>query len=299
MDRLDCDRMFVKVMETGSFSKAAEQSRVSPSQASKLISKLESDLGVQLLKRTTRSLTATEVGTAYFERIKAILEDIDSLDSSVQNSSGTAKGRLRLSVPLSFGTIRLAPVFIQFAQAYPEIELDISFSDRNVNLVEEGYDAAIRIGRIDDSSLIARKLCDFKTITVASTHYLEQAGTPMHPDALISHECIMDTNLSDPALWRFNNPDTRLPIAIRVSGRLRFANAEICLDAAAKDFGITRVPSFFPKADLESKGLKIILEAYERDPYAAHIIYPAGRYLAGKTRAMVDFMAKTFHQERF
>lgn len=139
MDRLDCDRMFVAVLETGSFSRAAERLGVSSGQASKLITRLESDLGVRLLQRSTRALSATEVGQAYYEGIKGLIEEFEALDASVREASGMAAGRLRLSVPISFGTVQLAPVLIDFAAAYPAIQLDVGFSDRVVNLVDEGF----------------------------------------------------------------------------------------------------------------------------------------------------------------
>lgn len=294
MDRIDCDRMFVGVLEAGSFSKAAERAGVSAGQASKLVSKLEKDLGIQLLKRTTRSLSATEVGYAYYERMKQLLEEIDALDASVRNASGEAAGRLRLSVPLSFGIRQLSPVLIDFAGIYPKIRIDVSFSDRIVNLVDEGYDAAVRIGSPGDSTLIARKLCELKTVTVASRRYLERFGIPRHPDELAKHECIIDTNARDPRSWRFRDPSTQQHLTTPVSGRMCFANAEVCLDAAASGFGITRIPNFFTESALHARNLQVILTEFEDDPYAAYVLYPPGRHLALKVRVLVDYLVLHF-----
>ena len=174
MDRLDCDRMFVAVMETGAFSRAAARLKTSPGQASKLIGWLEADLGVQLLNRTTRALSPTEVGRAYFERIKGLIEEFDALDASVKMVAGEARGRLVLSVPVSFGAAQLAPALVAFARAYPEIVLDVSFSDRVVNLIDEGFDAAVRVGTLTDVNLIGRKLCDTRIVTVASSEFATQ-----------------------------------------------------------------------------------------------------------------------------
>ena len=183
MQRLECERMFVAVMETGSFAKAAARLGTGSAQASKLVSRLESDLGVRLLNRTTRSLSPTEVGQAYLERIKLVLDELDALDEAVKNRSGSASGRLRLTVPMSFGTTQLAPAFIDFASQYPDIDLDVSFSDRVVNLVDEGFDAAVRIGTPADTSLIARKLCGARIVLAASADYLSRRGTPETPKA--------------------------------------------------------------------------------------------------------------------
>ena len=203
MQRLECERMFVAVMEAGSFAKAAARLGTGSAQASKLVSRLESDLGVRLLNRTTRSISPTEVGQAYLERIKLVLEELDALDEVVKNRSGTASGRLRLTVPMSFGTTQLAPAFIDFAGRYPDIDLDVSFSDRVVNLVDEGFDAAVRIGTPADTSLIARKLCGARIVLAASADYLSRRNTPETPADLSGHDCIIDTNFRDPLVWQF------------------------------------------------------------------------------------------------
>ncbi|MCT4494033.1 LysR substrate-binding domain-containing protein [Bosea minatitlanensis] len=232
MDRLDCDRMFVAVLDTGSFATAARRLGVSSGQASKLVSKLETDLSVQLLKRTTRALSPTEVGQAYYERMKALLEEFDTLDASVRNASGAPAGRLRLTAPMSFGTLQLAPVLLDFARAFPDIQLDVGFSDRVVNLIDEGFDVAVRIGNPVDSSLIARKLYDARIVVVAASSYLERYGEPLRADDLVRHDCIIDSNFRDPLNWRFAPASAAGSTVIAVSGRLRFSNGETCLAAA-------------------------------------------------------------------
>ena len=150
MDRLDCDRMFLAVFETGGFSRAAKKLATSAGQASKLVTRLENELGVQLFHRTTRALSPTEIGRAYYERLKGLIEEFDALESSVRSASGRAAGRIALTVPMSFGSTQLGPALVAFAEAYPEIQLDVSFSDRLANLVDEGFDAAVRIGEPED-----------------------------------------------------------------------------------------------------------------------------------------------------
>lgn len=205
MERLDCDRMFVAVMETGSFTAAAQRCGTSHGQASKLISRLESELGVNLLRRSTRSLTPTEVGLAYYERIRQLLVDYDALNDSVRNSANAPSGLLRISAPVTFGVSQLAPYLVEFARRYPDIELDVSFSDRLVNVVDEGFDLALRIGSLTDSSLIARRLCPICNVVVAARSYLERHGEPQHWAELEQHALIVDTNFRDPWHWPFRD----------------------------------------------------------------------------------------------
>ncbi|MFD2239355.1 LysR family transcriptional regulator [Aureimonas populi] len=293
MERLDCDRMFVAVLDIGSFAGAAQRLGTSSGQASKLVSRLEADLGVQLIKRTTRALAPTEVGQAYYERIKALLDEFDALDASVRTASGAPVGRLRLTAPMSFGTIQLAPVLLDFASAFPDIQLDVGFSDRVVNLVDEGFDAAVRIGHPGDSSLIARKLCDARILLVAAPAYLERRGEPASSLDLIGHDCIVDTNFRDPLHWKLRAPDGRL-VDVPISGRLRFSSGEACLSAAEAGFGIARVPSFIAGPRIRAGHVRPVLGSSEDAPLGLYALYPPGRHLALKVRALVDFLANRY-----
>lgn len=297
MERLNYDRMFVAVMETGSFAKAAVRLGMSSGQASKLVSRLEEGLGVRLLNRTTRALSPTEVGQAYFERIKLLLDDLDALDESIKNRSGAATGKLRLTAPMSFGTTQLAPALIDFAQLYPRIDLDVSFNDRVVNLVDEGFDAGVRIGNPSDSSLIARKLCSARVVLAASPAYLAGHGEPVTPHDLAKHDCVLDTNFRDPLVWRFRDPSSREQLAINVSGRLRFSSADACLAAAEKGLGVARVPSFMAGPCFRTGRVVPVLQQFEDSPSGIHVIYPPGRHLALKVRVLVDFLSARFHGE--
>jgi DNA-binding transcriptional LysR family regulator len=297
MERLDYDRMFVAVMETGSFAKAAVRLGTSSGQASKLVSRLEEGLGARLLNRTTRALSPTEVGQAYFERIKLLLDDLDALDEAIKNRSGAAIGKLRITVPMSFGTTQLAPALIDFAQLFPGINLDVSFNDRVVNLVDEGFDAGVRIGNPSDSSLIARKLCSARVVIASSPAYIAEHGKPATPHDLSGHDCILDTNFRDPFVWRFRDPSSREQLAINVSGRLRFSSADVCLAAAEKGLGIARVPSFIAGPLFQAGRLMPLLQKFQDSPYSIHVIYPPGRYLALKVRVFVDFLSERFHGE--
>lgn len=292
MDRLDCDRMFVTVMETGSFSAAARRLGTSSGQASKLVSRLEADLGVRLLNRTTRALAPTEVGQAYFDRLRGILDDFDSLDALVKSRSAAPRGVLKLTAPLTFGIVQLVPALNDFALAYPDISLDVSFSDRVVNLVDEGFDAAIRAGRPVDSSLIAKKLCGLRIMTVASPDYLERRGVPVHPRDLAAHDCIIDSNYRDPLQWRFETPGG--PVSVPLQGRLRYSNAEACLQAAEAGLGIANVPDFVVAESLAAGRTTALFADLEQDFGGIFVVYPPGRHLAAKVRVLVDFLTDRY-----
>jgi DNA-binding transcriptional LysR family regulator len=295
MDRLECDRMFVAVVETGGFSRAAERLGASASQASKLISRLEAALGVHLLNRSTRSLSPTEVGRAYYERVKSLLDDYDALDASVETATASARGRLALTVPATFGTVQLQAALIDFVRAYSEILLDVHFSDRVANLIDEGFDAAIRVGEPADASLIARRLCDNRIVVAASPAYLEARGEPAEPAALATHDCVIDTNFSEPLVWSFRDPKTEVALRVPVSGRLRFSNGEACAAAAEAGFGIARVPTFVAGPRIRAGALKALLRPFEEPPRSSvYILYPPAKRLAPKVRALVDFLAERF-----
>ncbi len=295
MERLDCDRMLVAVLATGSFAAAARRLGTSSGQASKLVSKLEADLGVQLIKRTTRALAATEVGQAYYERIRPLLEELDALDASVRQASGAPSGSLRITAPFSFGTMQLAPVLIDFARAFPLIQLEVGFSDRIVHLVDEGFDAAIRIvDRPGDSSLIARRLCDIRLVLAAAPAYLEARGEPVEPSDLAGHDCIVDTNFADPLNWPFRRGHATATVSVPVEGRLRFASGEACIAAASAGLGITRVPSFMAGQGFRAGTVRPVLAAFEVAPIGLYAVYPPTRHLALKVRVLVDFLASCY-----
>ena len=293
MDRLECDRMFVAVMEAGSFTAAAERLGISSGQASKLISRLENDLGVRLLNRTTRAVSPTEAGRAYFERIRPLLEEFDNLDLSIRNISRAPRGRLRLTAPLTFGTVELSQDLNDFASRYPDIELDVSFSDRLVDLVDEGFDLAIRVGRPSDTSLIARKLCDVRIVLVGSDAYLAEHGAPSAPEDLHRHACIIDTNFREPNRWPFRTAQGET-VTATVNGRIRYSNAEACLKAAEAGLGLAYVPSFVAGGAIKAGKVRVLLERFETAPYSMHALYPHNRHLAAKVRVLIDFLVERY-----
>lgn len=295
MDRLECDRMFVAVMDTGSFTRAAAKLGTISGQASKLVARLEAELGVRLLNRTTRAVSPTEAGRAYYERLRQLLEAYDELDLSVRNTSQTPRGRLRITAPLTFGTAELAPALSEFAAIYPEISLHVSFEDRLVNVVDEGFDVAIRVGKPADSTLIARRLCDVRIVTVASERYLEERGEPRKPEELAGHECMIDTNFRDPYRWPFQDA-TGKTYSVPVSGRLCFSNAEACLRAAELGLGIAYLPAFVAAKAFDATHLRPILAGYSLT-FSIFALYPHSRHLAASVRALIDFLADRYKAE--
>lgn len=292
MERFESHRMFIAVVEAGSFTRAAERLGTSSGQASKLLSRLEAELGVRLLNRTTRAVAPTEAGRAYFERLRPLVDEFDNLDLAIRSTAQLPRGRLRLTAPLTFGALELTPALNEFAARFRDIELDVSFSDRLVNIVDEGFDAAIRVGRPEDSSLIARKLCDVRIILVGAPAYLDRAGEPKAPEDLGQHECIIDTNFRDPNRWSFGVADAERVVPVR--GRIRYSNAEACLRAAEAGLGVACLPAFVAGDALRSGRVVRLLGEFETASSGIHALYPHNRHLAAKVRVLVDFLAEHY-----
>ncbi|HLN23174.1 MAG TPA: LysR family transcriptional regulator [Patescibacteria group bacterium] len=293
MDRLDSMEAFVRVAEAHSFSEAARRLNLSKSVISRQVSALEADLGARLFHRTTRSLSLTEVGQAYFERCARILADIDEANLAVSSHQANPRGKLRIAAPMSFGLLHLAPVIPAFLERYPDIEIDMSMNDRFVSLIDEGYDLAVRIGKLGDSSLIARTLAPARRVVCASPAYLAKRGTPLTPSDLTKHCCLTYSNMSLSDEWDFCTPDgTRWPVEVK--GRLRIDNGDALRQAALAGIGVVMQPSFIVGRDLQAGTLTAVLTEYLAQDVAIHAVYPHNRHLSPKVRAFVDFLAERF-----
>lgn len=293
MDRLAAIEAFVRVAEFGSFSQAAERLRSSKSVVSRQVSALEAELGARLLHRTTRALTLTEAGRSYFERATRILADLAEANASVGQLQAAPRGRLRVNAPMSFGFLHLAPAIPDFLDRYPDVELELTMNDRFVDLVDEGFDLAVRIGKLDDSSLVARKLAPMRRSVCAAPAYLERRGTPASPDDLKSHECLCYSNVGLAQEWRFVRPDGR-PWPVEVHGRLHANNGDALRAAALRGFGLAVLPSFLIGDDVQNGTLIPVLTAFMPQDSAVHAVYPHARHLSPKVRAFVDFLAERF-----
>ncbi|TAN51737.1 MAG: LysR family transcriptional regulator [Rhodospirillales bacterium] len=291
MDRLAALRSFLSVADNRSFSQAARQLGLSKSLISRQISGLEAELGVRLISRTTRRLSLTEAGQAYGERCQRILADLEEADRAVGNLQASPRGRLKVTAPMSFGTLHLAPALPRFLERFPEVGLDLSLSDRIVDLIEEGFDLAIRIGRLNESSLVAKRLCAMPRVICASPDYLRRHGEPKHPADLGHHCCFTHSELAQE--WRLKDDQGRLE-GIEVKGSVRANNGEALRDLALAGLGIIYLPSFFIGPDLRAKRLIPLLEAYTPQDSGLYAVYPHSRHLSPKVRAFLDFLAQSF-----
>lgn len=281
-------RAFAEVVKRQNFAAAARHLGMTTSAVSKQIQKLEDQLNVRLLQRTTRRIAVTEAGALYFERIQQLLEDWDEAERLVQQNSQSPRGILRISVPLSFTHAFLTPHLMAFATKYPDITLDIDASDRMVDLVQDGFDVGIRIGLLKDSSLIARKLAPCPIHWYASTEYLLQHGTPATPDDITKHKVIAYSQGDrGPRHWQYRHTDgTEGEIQYHAS--MYANNAEIMCEAAHRGLGLTLLP-FFAVCKNAHPNLKPILQDYSTQPERnVYVVFPQSRHLSMKVRAFVD-----------
>jgi DNA-binding transcriptional LysR family regulator len=297
MDRLAAIEAFVRVADSGSFSDAARRLNLSKSVVSRQVAALEADLGVRLLHRTTRSLTLTEAGRAFHDKATRILSDVDEAVTSVSRLQQAPRGRLRISAPTNFGIHHLVPAVPQFLDRYPEVELDLVLNDRFVDLVDEGFDVAVRVGRLADSSLVSRRLAPFRAEVCASPAYLAAHGAPASPDDLAGRACLTYSYLDPVDEWSFATADGK-PWPVTVHGRLRVNNADALRVAALHGLGLAYLPTFLVGDDLEAGTLVAVLQDYmpRRQGRAIHAVYPHARHLSPKVRAFVDFLAERFAQ---
>jgi len=298
MDRLSAIEAFVGVAETASFSAAARKLGTSKSAISRHVSALEMRLGARLFHRTTRALTLTEAGHGYLDRAQRLLADLEEADRAVGQLQAAPRGRLRINAPMSFGFLHLAPAIPDFLARHREVDIDLVMNDRFVDLVDEGFDVAVRIGTLANSSLIARRLAPIRRVVCASPEYLRQRGFPKTPDDLKAHICLPNTNISRLHEWRFQTPDGKSwPVEIR--GRLSANNGDALRVAALKGLGLTFLPTFIAGADLKTGALVPVLEAFVPQDMTLNAVYPHARHLSPKVRAFVDFLIQRFGPEPY
>lgn len=296
MDAITRMRCFIQVVDSNGFSAAAREMGRSKALVSKYIGELEDELGVRLLNRTTRQISLTEVGEAYYKEASDILQRIDDLQASVQSTHHEARGRLRVSAPRSMGDGLINRAIMEFLVAEPEITIDLRLDDRFVDLVEEGFDVAIRVTDLEDSSLIARKVAPFSTVVCATPAVLARYGQPQHPSDLAGKPCIVDTNYRHKTNWHFAENGTRFAVPVR--GRIEVNSASAARDAAICDLGFLRTPRMFVHQDLADGRLLPVLEGFDHDGPAIYAVYPHRRHLSGKVRSFVDFLAAWFGERR-
>lgn len=294
MDKFTGIRTFCSVAKHGSFSAASRELGVSTPMVSKQIKRLEEELSVRLLNRSTRHCSLTEAGAEYFDRCQRLLSYMEDADASVKNLSQEIRGTLKISAPATFGTRYLIPAIIAYKTDHPKIEFDLRMAPQMPDLLEGGFDIAIHAGgtRLDDSDLVARKLGSFRLAICASREYLDIRGTPRHPNELSRHNCMIFYNDMATDTWAFRDDENE--ITVNVSGDLRSNQGAALRLAAIRGLGIARLPNYLVHDDFEDGRLVEVLTEYRSPPRAVHVMYPQRRLMPAKVRSFIDFLALRF-----
>ncbi|MEL6979220.1 MAG: LysR family transcriptional regulator [Pseudomonadota bacterium] len=297
MDRFSEMETFVRVIEAGGFTEAARRAGVSKSAVSKQISSLEQRLGARLLDRTTRRVNPTEIGLAYYDRATRVLAEADEADQLALSLQDAPRGELRVSAPQSFGVLRLGPMVADFLREHAEVTVHMALDDRFVELIAEGFDIAIRIGALEDSSLKARKIGEAQTMMVASPGYLETRGAPSAIEDLAEHTLLHYSYLASGRSWKLMAPNGSEK-TVRVGGALTVNNGSALLTAAERDLGIAFLPDFIVEDSVAAGRVRQILPDATPDPIGIWAVTPPGRFVQPKVRAFVDFIAEALKQDR-
>lgn len=298
MDKLGDMAAYVRVVEAKTYTAAAERLGWSKSVVSRRIAELEERLGARLLNRSTRRLSLTEAGAAFYERCVRILADVEETEAAVASLHAEPRGLLRVNAPMSFGMLHLAPAVAAFLERWPEVDVDLSLNDRFVDLIDEGYDLAVRIGTLADSALIARRLAPCRRVVCAAPSYLARHGEPQRPEDLARHDCFLYTNAPAAEQWKLTGRDGTEHV-VRVGGRLRVNNGDVLRAIAEAGLGIIVLPTFIVAEAVAAGRLKVVLCDYRPAAATAYAVYPHNRYLSTKVRAFVDFLAGRFGPEPY
>jgi DNA-binding transcriptional LysR family regulator len=280
---------FVEVVHRGSFTAAAEKLGLSRSAISKQVAHLENRLRARLLNRTTRRLSLTEVGQVFYASARRGLQQIADAEAAVSSLQSAPRGTLQLNVPMSFGILHVAPAIADFLARFPEVQVDVRLDDRKLDLVEAGFDLAIRIGELPDSSLVARALCPCPLVVCAAPSYLQRRGKPSVPDDLRRHEAVIYSYSDVPSQWAFTGRSGQT-IAVPVAGRVRMNNSLALREVLLQGAGIMVTPRFVVETDLRAGRLTALLDDYRLREMTVYAVYPERRHLSPKVRAFIDFM---------
>lgn len=287
MDTLDLMRTYLAVVEMDSFTRAGTKLGKSKALVSKHISELESRLGARLLNRTTRSVGVTELGRAYYDRARQLIADLDSLEQAIQSESGNPRGLLKITAPQTLGEMTVMDMVTAFRAKHPAVEMDVLLADRMVDLVAEGFDVALRVSEMADSSLIARKLCSMRMPLCASPAYLRQHGRPERPEDLVDHDCIIDTNIRWRENWRFERDGKTLTVRVRPT--LSVNSASAVREALLNGIGIGFCPEFAVADALRRGTLVALFDDMLTISFGVSVVYPHRLHLSAKVRAFIDF----------
>lgn len=293
MDRFEAMRVFCAVIEAGGFAAAADQLGLSTSAVSRHVAQLEAHLNVRLLNRTTRRVSPTTEGFAYFERCTQLLADLEEVEATISGAARRPRGRLRLTAPNALAVLRLAPAFAAFSQAHPEVTLDLVLSDNVADFVEEGLDMAIRVGRVGSENLVARHIEESELLVAAAPAYLARAGTPQRPEDLVGHACFTYAYSATANQWFFDKASGE-SVTVTISGPINANNGVMLAELAVAGSGIVQAPCFI-LAPMISRGLLVrLLPDWHGRRLPIHVVYPTRRHLSAKVQAMTNFLIQWF-----
>jgi DNA-binding transcriptional LysR family regulator len=296
MDQLTALRVFRQVVEGGAFAAAARKLRLSPAAVSKNVGELEAHLGVRLLNRTTRRMSLTEAGTRYYQQVSRILDDLEDADGSMQPLSHSPSGLLRVSAPMSLSLVRFSGAVVRFMQAYPDLSLDLQLDDRRVDIVKDGFDLAIRgSDRLEDSSLVARRIMALRHVVCAAPAYFAAKGRPQTPMDLASHDCVQFSLSGHAGEWEFSRDGETQKV--QVTGRYKVTSSLAIRDALRAGFGVSLIPRLYVQDDIAAGRLETALDDWDPVVTQVYAVYPSRRYLLPKVRAFVDFLAEDLRDE--
>jgi DNA-binding transcriptional LysR family regulator len=293
VDRFHALRVFAQVVESGGFSAAAEKLGLSTTAASRHVAELEAHLQTRLLNRTTRRVNLTETGRAFYERAVQVLADLEEAEQEASRAAVVPRGTIRLTSAVNFGVRHLAPAIAEFLARHPGVRFDVSLSDRIVDLVEEGFDLAVRIGAAGSDNLVARRLGETRLVPCASPGYLAAHGAPRAPEDLGGHNCFTYEYVTPRYLWRFRDAGGN-ERSVRVSGRLHSNNGDLLAEAAAQGAGIVFEPAFIVGPDVRAGRLVPLLQEFIAEPMPIYAVYPSRKHLSAKVRLFVEFLVERF-----
>lgn len=295
MDTIKCMETFVAVATNESFTDGAKQLGISTKLASKYVQQLEERLGAQLFYRTTRSVTLTDTGKAYCERCVPLLDQFDELEGIVQKRQAELAGTIRITAPTGFGSKELVKAIAAFQLANPKVMVDLQLADHVVSIVEGGFDLAVRFGKLDDSTLIARKLLDMRIVVVAAPSYLLEHGQPKHPSALTTHNCLLQMTIKQPTNWPFNINNEL--VSYKVNGSFHANSPRAITAMAMSGIGIARCPMYTVKRHIEEGALQILFENEEVSKIGLYAVYPPNRHLTARFRALIDHLVEFYNNK--
>ncbi|HEV2431858.1 MAG TPA: LysR family transcriptional regulator [Burkholderiales bacterium] len=297
MDRLSAIQVFAQVVESGGFAKAAERLGLSTSATSRHVADLESHLQTRLLNRTTRRVSLTESGRAFYERAVQLLADLEEAEQEAARAAVVPRGTIRLTTSVNFGVRHLAPAIAEFLTRHAEVRFDVSLSDRVIDLIEEGFDLAVRIGTAGSENVVARKLGETRLVPCASPQYLSTHSTPRTPEDLAAHNCFTYEYVTPRNVWRFRD-NSGAERAVRIAGTLHSNNGDLLAEIAARGCGIVFEPAFIVGPEVRAGRLVPLLQEFTPPPVPIYAVYPSRKHLSAKVRTFVEFLVARFEHSQ-